>query len=150
MAPAGNSTVICFEEHKTLGFATTGGLTWVVLGGLGDTATVTGAGVSWAVWCGHCKSKTLYSPTERSQYLRSKESVVEFYRKTLKKRSQLTSITASFIKRNGTRRKFIPDKTKLHPLGKHAVTAYGINRMKCATCWGKNCSSVLNSGFFPP
>lgn len=48
MGPAGSSTVIRCEEHKTLGFGITDGLTllWAVWDGLGDTDGVTGAGVS--------------------------------------------------------------------------------------------------------
>lgn len=78
MGPAGSSTVIWCEEHKTLGFGMTGGLTLplVVLGGVGDTVGVTGAGGSGVDWCGHCKSKVLYSAMERSQNLRGKEMVV--------------------------------------------------------------------------
>lgn len=48
MGPAGSSTVIRCEEHKTLGFGITDGMTllWTGLDGLGDTDGVTGTGGS--------------------------------------------------------------------------------------------------------
>ncbi len=49
--PGGSSTVISLMEQKTLGFGTAAGLTLTleVLGGIGDTEGVIGAGVSGAV-----------------------------------------------------------------------------------------------------
>ncbi len=48
----------------------------VVLGGVGDTDGLTGAGVSWVVWYGHCRSRVLNCAMERSKNLRGKEMVV--------------------------------------------------------------------------
>lgn len=62
----------------TLGFGTG---EKVVLGGVGETGRVTGAGISGVLLYGHCRSRVLYCAMDKSQNLRGKEMVVGVYRK---------------------------------------------------------------------